>query len=217
MKKTDIRADLQRLADGELRQEQRTQILRAMPVDSGHWRELALAFVERQILDESLMGTEHIGETPSGGAGERPTLRLNIQPVTNFTNGRSRQDRSARGSARALWIAAIGASLMIGIALGNWQSRSTSNATGPVAVIPKAQVSPHPANDVQNPSGMPLAEALSRTTYPIPVDLRREMMKRGYLITELDQLSKVQLPTGQLVELPVRQVAVTYLGNETYQ
>ena len=221
MNQLEFRADMQRLADGELTQEQRARVLRAMPAEAGQWRELALAFVERQILDESLMGTEQVGGAPNGSANECTAIRLNVQPDKTLRNGRSRPERSGNWNARALWIAAIAASLLIGIALGNWRANGDSNNSNSLA---ETRVSPTDADrtDIasatqQEHSGMPLAEALSRASYPIPVDLRRELMKCGYLITELDQLSKVQLPTGQLVEMPVRQVAVTYLGNATYQ
>jgi hypothetical protein len=221
MNKLEIRADLQRLADGEIPQERRAQLLRALPANSEHWRELALAFVERQILDESLNGSERIDGTLDDSADESSKFQLGVRQVHRLSNGRSRPERSGRWSVRALWMMAVGASLLLGIALGNWRTFGDFNQLDSLALIPESPTNANPASEAtateQEHFGMPLAEALSRAAYPIPVDLRRELMKRGYLITELDQLSKVQLPTGQLVELPVRQVAVTYLGNATYQ
>lgn len=216
MKTSDWQANIQLLVDGELTHARRSEFLRGLSSDSKGWRDIALAFVERQVLDESLAAKKDPRQTSI--LVQMPAEKRKIRPSS--PSGKQLDSRSTRQwRSAALWSATIAACFFIGLALGKWGNPSTTSNRDSVAAIADTPSNPQPLAKTpqENDGGIPLADALARAVYPIPVELRRELMKRGYLITELDQLSKVQLPTGQLVEIPVRQVAVTYLGNATYQ
>jgi hypothetical protein len=219
MNANQLQAEIQRLVDGELPHDRRVRLLENLARRPNQWRDLAIAFVERQVLDESLLSkvAPRLPSLEVNGVSQSDHAqnihRLASKPPSKGTHG-SRVHRLGRAVTAA-------ACLLIGFAVGNWRVPLPHPPDGPGVASTAKETLDESADSSQGSdkpiSVIPLADALSRASYPIPVDLRREMMRQGYLITELDRLSKVQLPTGQTVELPVRQVAVTYLGNAAYQ
>jgi hypothetical protein len=224
----EFESGLQLLADGEMGSFERADFLRGLPVYSDRWRLVALAFVERQILDESLGYAER---TVATRQSRGRVSGISVESAAPECLPRSSMARSAAGSRPAVvWrrsavVSAVAICLAIGFIGGQWsasrsqgeraaaartdEARSAGAADrGPVTADSTIDVGERP---------LPLADALARSAQPISWAFRREMMKRGYLISEEDRWSKVELPTGQLVEFPVRQVAVRYLGLAAYQ
>lgn len=218
MKNTDWQTRIQQLVDGECEHAERSQLLRSVPEHSPIWRDLALAFVERQIFDESL------GAPAANRVSGNTDCKADSNILTSIADRHSNHEvravprRSARQASVAFWTAIAGC-LALGLILGEVHGRRIGGNPLPRNLSAAADfVEPsEPIHAAITGEAIPLADALSRASYPIPVDFRRALMKQGYLITELDRPSKVRLPSGQLVEIPLRQVAVTYLGNATYQ
>ena len=64
---------------------------------------------------------------------------------------------------------------------------------------------------------LPLEDALARSIRPGSLDTHRAFLKAGYLVDESSEIASVELPTGNSVQMPVRQVKIRYLGNAAFQ
>ena len=217
MNEPEFQGQLQLLVDGELDHHSRCQFLNAIPTGSHHWQQTARAFIERQVVDEALNGaTIETKLTATVGTAYREST----QPA-DFQRSEQVVSRTKRSRLfDSVWWAALGASLFLGFASGLvWSSRTSAivKAERSIVAHDDANRDRQVTQSKDAEDKLLLADALARSSQPIPIEFRRELLKRGYLITELDQLSKVELPTGQMVEMPVRSVAVRYLGTSAYQ
>ncbi|MEM7453033.1 MAG: hypothetical protein AAF456_01645 [Planctomycetota bacterium] len=185
---------IQLLVDGQLDHDERSRLLRSLADDSSQWREVALAFIESQILNEALNFDDMSA-----------MVRAEKQPVQD--------DVRLPSSRRTPWIA-IAVSLAAGLLCGFLMFR------GPA---PEAVTQSDPAPVVNNtesnadPDSIPLEEALARSARPVSLDARRELLRAGYFIDEIREVADVELPTGKLIKMPVREFKVHYLGNAAYQ
>lgn len=183
---------IQQLVDGGLSHTERSKLLLSLENDSPLWREITLAFVQNQILNETL------GTGSTAGAATQRNERGPVNVV----------------SARGWTFFAIATSLLLGLWLGSFFGDSTT----PVAMNPdtihqnvKTEL---PKNDTNQ---MMLADALARSVRPVSLDARRAFLKAGYVLDEQEKIADVQLPTGDFIQLPVRQFNVRYLGNAAFQ
>jgi hypothetical protein len=200
---------LQKLVDGELDHQSRSMLLASLSNDSSHWRDIAIAFIEKQIMDEA----------------------LNSQPAeaTRMTNEQSTTQASASSDKAAsspidqrrnriqslLWAAGLAACLLVGIFIGSEfqpESETPVSHSSPELIGNKDATKPI----AESPS-FSLAEALSRSSMPVPREFRRALLKAGYTLEEDQKLTAVDLPTGGKIELPVRNVEVTYVGLNSIQ
>ena len=190
---------IQLLADGELSHDDRRQFLAAIEQDSELWREIAVAFVEKQVLDAALAADQ-----------------IRLEP--NYSLPARNSDSNNR-SALPWWIG-IAASLVLGLLAGAmWYSNSTVPSIAENSVSTKRnddQTAPEEPVSEGRPK-LRLDEALARSVKPISMEARRELLKAGYLINEVPQIANVQLPSGQAFEMPVRRFNIQYLGNAAYQ
>ena len=192
------RNHIQLLVDGELSHDDRCQFLSTIDRGSELWCEIAVAFVEKQILDASLGGNPADIETAAPLATRQPTPKKQALP---------------------LWIA-IAASLLLGLLAGTWWNSNTnapSIAEGPTVTRNQDTTT---ASGNESNGGQPqlqLDEALARSVKPISLQAKRELLKAGYLIDEVPQMASVRLHSGQAIEMPIRQFNVHYLGNAAYQ
>lgn len=229
---TDLQLKIQRLVHGELSAAERTAMLVELPADSKIWKQLAIAFLEQQVFSEALgagLGSENCRART--GSSDRPIEAQISGPApladpqratvsgSNLGKGPLPAGRRTPLRDRLAWIAALACCYLVGMGIGRGlgipgegQVASPSAAASPAKAFAESEMDPAPPARL-----LPLADALARSGQPIPVALRRELLKCGYMITELDRVSKVQLPTGQTVDMPVRSVAVTYLGNSAFQ
>ena len=65
--------------------------------------------------------------------------------------------------------------------------------------------------------GLRFEDAVARSATPAPDSFRARLLQSGYFVDENHTLASVTLPTGEQVEIPIRQVNVRYLGNAAYQ
>ncbi len=205
---SDDELRMQLLVDGQLDHSERSQWLLSIPEDSDQWRLIALRFVENQILDESL-GESFIHQKAVG------MVHLKPKPVT-MTNLRS-----------GFWWIAIAASLLFGMGIGMLfdsladhraveLAKKPINATAELANsgVPNESHRPKVIDDVLR---LPLEDALARSIRPVSLDTHRAFLKAGYFVEESSELANVELPTGNSVKMPVRQIKIRYLGNAAFQ
>ena len=190
---------IQLLADGELSHDDRRQFLAAIEQDSELWREIAVAFVEKQVLDAALAADQ-----------------IRLEP--NYSLPARNSDSNNR-SALPWWIG-IAASLVLGLLAGVlWNSNPTapSIAQHSTSIVRNNdRTAPNDPASESHPK-LRLDEALARSVKPISMEARRELLKAGYLINEVPQIANVQLPSGQAFEMPVRRFKIQYLGYAAYQ
>jgi hypothetical protein len=197
---------IQRLVDGELEHPLRSQWLSSVAADSPLWRELALAFVERQLFDEALgaLVSDDQPATRVKEVGEREKVRTN-------NDSRSR-------SFRVSWIAGLAASLLIGFLTGGILYQGT-DSTGMRIEDPaplNAAMESRGA-ETQRSDSIGLADALSRSVAPVPNEFRRALRKAGYSLRDRQTITNVSLPSGGQIEMPVRHVDVEFIGISTFQ
>lgn len=190
---------IQRLVDGELTHHARSQLLSGIADDSRLWREISLAFVEKQLLDEAL-GTL-IDDAPQSSqielGDEEPLARV--------------ASTTSHHSSVKSWIAGLAACLIVGFFLG-----FVLNKGGGPPVMQVDDPSPSKALLVER-SSIDLADALSRTAVPVPNEFRRALRKAGYSLSDRQTITNVSLPSGGQIELPVRQVDVKFVGISSFQ
>ena len=190
---------IQMLADGELSHDDRCQFLASIKQGSELWREIAVAFVEKQVLDVAL------------GADQ-----IRLEPKRSLP---ARNSDSNDRSALPWWIA-IAASLVLGLLAGVlWNSNPTALtvAQHSTSIMRHNDGTASKELAAEELPKLRLDEALARSIKPISMQARRELLKAGYLVDEVPQIASVQLPSGQAIEMPVRRFNIQYLGNAAYQ
>lgn len=188
---------IQQLVDGNLSHTDRSQWLQTLDDDQLVWRDIALAFVEKQVLDEALSG---IGDSA-------PAPRIDTPKVGGENH------RPAKSTRQGTWWA-VAASLAMGLWLGSlfFSDHQPNQVASVNQPVPSNNLSTNSPND-----HLMLADALARSITPVTPDARRAFLKAGYVVDEQKTVADVQLPSGDLVQLPVRQFNVQYLGNAAYQ
>jgi len=203
---SDAQLLVEKLVDGELDHSTRSQWLTSLSDDSPLWRDLAFAFVEKQVTDEALRDLrihETVVRTPA-----EEQIKHELPDETRPINSR-------RHWMTLAWIAGLAACLLVGIFIGLKQSATTSTP----AVVQNIE---HKTLDdstqiQQGKSSIELADALSRSVSPVPNEFRRALLKAGYSLQDRQTMTNVSLPTGGQIKLPIRDVNVTYVGLGSFQ
>ena len=189
---------LQLFADGELTENASREILRDLDDDPTQWRRLALAFVELQIWNEAI--------SIKGPSADTLKTLTPSSPVATRT--------SNRPTVLARWVT-LATGLLLGLGLGYGASNSLRSPSQQVI----AEASRKPSQDsAQADSGASrLEEAVSRSALPVPDSLRLRLLRSGYYLDEVHTATPVKLPTGEEIEIPVREVTIQYLGHVAFQ
>lgn len=198
---------IRRLVDGELDHQSRSQWLAGITHDSPVWREVALAFVEKQLFDEAL-GTLETEEQPTAS----------VEVVDEKQMSRADNDSLHRSSAVS-WIAGLAACFLFGSLMGYILNRQGDvSAMQVIEPVPsKALLVKRSAAETTVPTPIGLADALSRSASPVPDSFRRALRKAGYSLSDRQRITNVSLPSGGQIELPVRHVDVKFIGISTFQ
>ena len=209
--KSDDKELIERLVDGELDHQSRSQWLSSIAVDSSLWREVAMAFVERQIFDETLVALTLEDETPT---------RIEVDGAKQIDGGK--QTKAADGSLHRSrvwsWIAGLAACLLLGLFAGFMLNQNDGKAATRVDdPVPSKAVLVQRSVEGQAASPIELADALSRSVAPVPDEFRRALRKAGYSLSDRQRITNVSLPSGGQIELPVRHVDVKFIGISTFQ
>ena len=192
----EIETRIQQLVDGELSHSGRIQLIKQLDALPGMWRRLGVAVIENQVIGESL-GSSAV------------QLCAPNEPVPIISPQEKSED-SFHHRSPWTWVAAISASLLLGVWIGNWNVKNGNtiavNSPGHQALVTSA-----------SGDHAEFADAIARSTTPIPVHFRRELLQAGFQVNELNRMTTVKSPVGGSVDIPIRQVEVKYLGNSIYQ
>ncbi len=188
-------AMIQKLVDGELEHQVRSQLLSSLESDSPVWRKIALAFVENQVFAEAL-------RCPLEQKASRP-----VEEASEAQHGNRRL---------TVWLAGLAACLMLGFFVGFVLKAKTPPRYSQARfdAVPSVNQGNAEAGDASN---LALADALSRSVVPVPDEFRRALRKAGYSIQDKQTITNVDLPSGGQIELPIRRVNVTFVGLSSFQ
>lgn len=200
---------LQKLVDGELDHRTRSALIAPLSQESSHWREIAIAFVEKQIVDEALnLQPAEVTGIAIDTLAQQPCASSN-KATSSKTDQRKNRIQSL------LWAAGLAACLLVGIFIGSEIRPETETPLSRSS--PEVLISETASKPISERKPFSLAEALSRSSIPVPREFRRALLKAGYTLEEDQKLTAVDLPTGGKIELPVRSVQVTYVGLNSIQ
>ena len=188
---------IQKLVDGELSHNDRSQWMSGLTDGSETWRELALAFVEKQVIGEALEGITT--EVPKAFVAPKNQIE---------------ETGSQRRARTLIWLVGLTACLLAGVFIGAQYAAQNSDS---VVVNQDINSQPPKQNIQEQDTAIGLADALSRSGSPVPNEFRRALLKAGYSLRDGQTIANVTLPTGGQIELPVRDVDVTYVGLRAFQ
>ena len=203
---TELELNLQRLVDGEMNDKDRLAFLASADANPAHWREIALAFVETQCLQEDFVALAK----PQANAEQVPT---NVVPLP-------------RQQGMFSWLnAAMAAAVMIlGFLLGGQFATEKPQATA-LAQTPSPQPSkataerktqasplrvrlPAPTRDgSMRAVELPAYDESSLTQHELV-----ERLDRGWSIDQQTRLVTGKLSDGRRVVVPVSLSTTTYRG-----
>ena len=191
---------VQRFVDGDLDAKSRQQFLRQVEQsgDAQAWKQLALAFAEKQILDQSLLALAN---------AEMANAPMSVPKLAGRPNLYSFKKSPLLGIAALILV------LLVGYVAGAWSTQlpgSASQLDSGVAVVNRVP-------DSIESLPLALSDALARRAWPIPDDFRRDLLQAGYVLNEDQQLEQVELPFGGTIEVPVRSIDIRFLGQSAYQ
>lgn len=193
-----IDLQIQMLADGELGHDERSELLKSMEHHPQRWQQLALAFVDNQVVQEAI---------------RQPAI---TEPIhTNLRRDSASSVKRQRGRFIRGWLA-MAVCLSIGLLSGMWIPGDESNTTQPGAMSQSDDRTPA-ATEAARLTPTSLEDAISRSTSPIPIRFRRQLLQAGYVVNERQTNETVELPIGGSIDIPVRQVQIQYLGLAAYQ
>lgn len=213
--------NFQRCIDGELSEAEEAAFLRDLGHDTSQWRQLALMFIEDRLLRRTLQGA-HIPVPVS-------------QPQVQTPQIRPQQAESWRALATYLAL-----SLVVGVALGGawvqWKqgragsaapmamTEDTGQPSGPSSLQPPVAVSPDVLSKVAIAPLPADAESLTIPVYHnkqlprdlfksprmIPVEVERELLRRGLTVDQQRQFLYLELENGQRALVPQDTFKVRY-------
>jgi len=213
---------LDRLVDGELSDLERQELLSALDDEPAGWRRCALAFLEAQTWGTDLKSFR-----------DQPT---EVVTPARIAPRISRHWPLGLAMAASLLLAFFG-----GLALQGRLSRNSSSqlagdlprttntapqlvrATSPTGAQKLWQTVSLPTGDgkVVNVNALDGASGdlslLFDPSSAIPPDVLQQLEQRGHHIEREKELWPVQLQDGRRLIVPVEQVQVNYVGNESYQ
>jgi hypothetical protein len=210
---------IDRLVDGELNDNERSELLLALENEPDGWRRCALAFLEDQAWRSALKSRSSTNRT-TGPVVIAPTVARPSKPWLL----RTLMAASIIGAAFAAGFAAGG------ISRGSPQVELVkSEPAKPVERATKAQREPirevgwinivdpssgeSPSQRVPILSGPGVDERWLREKPPtVPDYIRARLERQGYQVEEKRKLVSVTLEDGRRVSIPVDEVALDYVG-----
>lgn len=232
-------SQIQLLVDGELDDHDRAELLAAIDKQPERWRDVALAFVEVQLLDRELAAWNVAESSPTPVATAQPTGSI---------DGPRLQRRSFRNTANVgvLTLAAIALAVTAFVAKQNGQPASgiangehslkqiakefpeqigvESNGVSNVAAIDKGNEAKQKPFRLQliNHDGRPIdLPVLSEDQFEgVLLDLQQaespvqtqSLHRYGYQLNTATRLVAHDLENGQQLIVPVREFSVSYHG-----
>ncbi len=199
---------IDRMVDGELDRDAERKLLLDCEANN-EWRELALAYVESQVLKREM-----------GGLLNEPTSRASVESASPSVPANNVTEPANRSWSFWSTSAAILLSLGVGYGMGwGWQNTSMSNPSftanreeiGTTSSTPLSMqfTVSHPATRELQQVEIPVLRATDlgpdwQQKLQIGADdLLREMQSQGLNLRQERTLTPVRLPNGQRVVVPV--------------
>ncbi len=187
---------LQRLVDGELSSDERANVIRRLDQHPDDWRRVALEFLHQQLLNQAI--------------GDDVADHLSASQQTSQQIGAIESKSILPRRLKHYWVNPIAtvAILLLMVSLGYSLAQLANRSTAEDSSV---------AVQVDAESKLSLADALAKCVTPVPDSFRREMLTAGYFLVEDQQLTEVKLPTGDTIEMPIRQFDIHYIGEAAFQ
>jgi hypothetical protein len=221
---------LDQLVDGELAEEDRSTLLKALDDEPGAWRRCALAFLEAQTWRGDFRKAMQPPQvTPSQAASRQESAAVKPTPAVSPAHSWKIFD----------WALALAASVFVAFGAGLWAHSAwtpagtspgrsqmlTANPVGPgVPTTTVDAASPwrmmnmktrDPQTNEATDLHVPVVESenvnrewLSRQPSAIPPEVRQSLERDGHRILQQQRLVPLQLKDGRRVLVPVEQVEV---------
>lgn len=219
---------IQRLIDGELDQTEQQRLLETLDGEPRLWRDVALGFVESELLRRELLSWRPAAET----TGKTSPAQETSPPVAP-----PQPARSGLFSKAVTIAAAAIAAFVIGIAARHWwpmdsparPSNGGTIASGERPLENKPAVEMRRGVDVADPD-----EGIRRISLPVlPADrvdpqslsgvpvisaaVKVDLQRRGHVVLEERRFYCVKLKDGRHVLVPVREIRLQSLGSKVIQ
>ncbi len=237
---------LDKLVDGTLSEAERRQLLMSLDGQPDGWRRCALAFLEAQCWKEAFRGLDAPSSTSLKADTLPPADRLSDSGEATLASRTARRSPwRSRAETLLAMAASFLVVLWLGSwAQRAWRGEGLPGSSGEVArtqpprSIPVDQSQPRPiatpaANPwrvvtVSSPSNgrsvkLPavernrLDEQWLRSVGPaMPDEVLQALNRSGHQVEQRRELVPFPLPDGRRLVVPVDQVDVHYVGNETY-
>lgn len=220
--------DIQRCVDGELSDEDRSQLLSRMEENESGWRDLALAFVETQVIAHACRDVSRPAQLQKPAAAPQAARQTTAKP---------------QRFAPATWSVTVAAAV-IGVALGLLAGNRPTGDSTPAGDLPEVadtqgnadqqdsldqgldEVVPQP---VMNMEFADASGDASHWTLPVydadevgedywlvhdvlPEEVRQDLARRGYRLDHDREFYTIPLDDGREVAVPVDTVQVRYTG-----
>lgn len=222
-----------RLVDGEMNEAERRDLLAGLDDTPNGWRRCALAFLESQCWKQTL------GPMTQKAAGGEIAVKPMQAVRSVWPNRMATLAAMAASFLLAFWVgshlreASVGRQAAPAPSIGEIASTAGSQQT-PVRLSPQARPKENPWKmvTVAAPTGshrggsamqLPAVERDNldpqwvRNVPPaMPDDVRRAFSRSGHQVEQHRELVPVPLQDGRQMVVPVDNVDVHYVGNETY-
>jgi hypothetical protein len=227
-----------RLADGELSEAQRRELLAGLDDEPDGWRRCALAFLESQCLREAFADTERKSpEEELAAATPSQITAVSPRPISPWAGRLGTVMAMAASFLAALWLGTLiiggrpsGVSLPGGneamqlaadkstpakstlpdnTAAGSWRLVSIS---GPTLDGRPGQSINLPAVERDNID----QQWLDAVPRPMPDEIVKALERTGHEVRQWREVMPVQMNDGRQLVLPVDQIEVRYVGGEAY-
>jgi len=217
-----------RLADGELSESQRAELLSSLDHDPDGWRNCALAFLEAQCWRKEL------------GAMRQNADAVKTPPATAVVASPRPIRRRASPLGLAGTLAAMAATFLLALGAGiTWLQRGQIASNTRIA--PDTQIAASsggsPAQNAATPwqwvrlSPPGSAEAINLPAQerdridpqwaqslpsPVPDNVVHDLKQKGYKVLTHQELVPMPLKDGRQLVVPVDKVQLQYVGNKIY-
>ena len=118
---------LQRLVDGAMDEAQKKSFLATIESHPQWWRDVALAYIEEDILDD-LLGPEYDVDCDDrvGNASELKEMAFGVPPIAEPKAMKKSRGNKARWTQQIILIAAsLSLALLLGVRVGQWRDGAT--------------------------------------------------------------------------------------------
>jgi hypothetical protein len=224
------------LADGELDEQRRRELLSRLDDQPGGWRRCALAFLEAQSWQRELgdWAADAKTQAPAAAAsvvdsrsrswGLGSWLAVAASFVAAFGLGLFLRDAGRQHGAQPVDQVAIGARQSPGLDTNSLVRQEEYGPRGlPGGGVMTMSFRPGPDGQLQEIQ-VPFvddpaisADWLAERSSAMPLEVLKDLQRSGHQVEQSRQLVPVDLHDGRRVVVPVDHLNIHYVGNRSYQ